>query len=41
MKIIKLMIISAGCLWIYSLYAELGIELNILLGILFIAETEQ
>jgi len=37
MKIIKYtMIILAGCLWIYSLYAQLGIALNILLGILFI-----
>ena len=37
MKIIKYtMMILAGCLWVYSLYAQLGIVLNILLGILFI-----
>ena len=37
MKIIKYtMMILAGCLWVYSLYAQLGIALNILLGILFI-----
>jgi len=37
MKIIKYTIITlTGCLWIYSLYAQLGITLNILLGIQFI-----
>ena len=37
MKIIKYkIIILLGCLWIYSFYAQLGVALNILLGVLFI-----
>jgi hypothetical protein len=37
MKILKYIVITlSGCLWIYSLYAQWGVLINILLGIQFI-----